>query len=174
MGDIHIRKCDLGDLHQLKEISIRTFLDTYAHLNSDENVKKHIDQAFNDQQLSSELSHPDISFYFFYFRDELCGYLKLCRNDTQSEEMSEEYLEIERIYILNKFQRKGLGRKMVDHTISVALNLGKSKVWLGVWKKNPEAVAFYKKVGFSVFGEHTFTVGADVQSDWMMEMNLKP
>jgi ribosomal protein S18 acetylase RimI-like enzyme len=172
MQVIHTRKCELGDLNQLKEISICTFLDTYAHLNTDENVKKHIEHAFNDQQLRSELSHPCISFYFFYFREELCGYLKLCWNDTQSEEMSKEYLEIERIYVLKDFHRKGIGRKMIDHTRTVATNLEKSIIWLGVWKKNPEAVAFYESMGFKVFGEHTFTLGTDVQSDWMMAINL--
>lgn len=172
MNGIHFRKCEIEDLELLKKISISTFLNTYAHLNTEENVKKHVGHAFNDQQLTRELSHPDVLFYFFYLGDELCGYLKLCSKDTQSEKMSDEYLEIERIYVLNEFQKKGIGRKMVEHARSVALNLGKSKLWLGVWKKNPEAVVFYEKMGFKIFGEHTFTVGSDVQSDWMMAMNL--
>jgi ribosomal protein S18 acetylase RimI-like enzyme len=172
MESILVRKCDINDLEKLKEISIHTFLDTYAHLNTEENVEKHLVHAFNDQQFHSELTNHNIAFYFFYLENRLCGYLKLCWGDAQSEKMSEEYLEIERIYVLKEFHRNGIGRKMVDHTKVISKELNKSKVWLGVWKKNPEAVAFYKKVGFKIFGEHTFTVGVDVQSDWMMEMNV--
>ena len=45
-------------------------------------------------------------------------------------------------------------------------------MWLGVWKRNPDAVEFYKKMGFEIFGEHTFTVGNEEQSDWMMDIKL--
>ena len=169
---MQIRKCDINDLEALKAISINTFIDTYAHLNTPENVEKHLAHAFNDHQLTDEINHPYIVFYLFYQNGHLCGYLKLCWNDAQSEKMDIEYIEIERIYVLKAFHRQGIGRKMVEYTRDVAIALNKSKIWLGVWKKNPEAVIFYKKVGFKIFGEHTFTVGDDEQSDWMMEMHV--
>ena len=38
-------------------------------------------------------------------------------------------------------------------------------VWLGVWEKNPRAIAFYKKFGFEQIGEHVFLLGSDPQRD---------
>ena len=38
-------------------------------------------------------------------------------------------------------------------------------VWLGVWEKNPRAIAFYKKFGFKEAGEHVFLLGRDPQRD---------
>ena len=172
MDGIQNRKCTADDLVDLKEISISTFLDTYAHLNTSENVEKHLKHAFNDEQLLSEILDPEIAFYFFYNNQELCGYIKLCWGRAQSEVMVNEYVEVERIYVVKAHHRKGIGRYMIDLARSKTKKLKKSKLWLGVWKKNPEAVEFYKKVGFKIFGEHTFTVGNDVQSDWMMELDI--
>jgi diamine N-acetyltransferase len=41
-------------------------------------------------------------------------------------------------------------------------------VWLGVWERNPRAMAFYKKFGFGEVGEHVFPLGTDPQRDVIM------
>jgi diamine N-acetyltransferase len=38
-------------------------------------------------------------------------------------------------------------------------------LWLGVWERNPRAIAFYAKSGFSEVGIHDFLVGTDRQTD---------
>jgi GNAT superfamily N-acetyltransferase len=45
-------------------------------------------------------------------------------------------------------------------------------MWLGVWERNPRAVAFYRKYGFTRVGEHTFMLGADAQTDWVLARPL--
>lgn len=42
---------------------------------------------------------------------------------------------------------------------------GADVAWLGVWERNPRAIAFYAKVGFLEVGEHTFVLGRDRQRD---------
>jgi len=49
------------------------------------------------------------------------------------------------------------------HTATRALH-GRN-LWLGVWERNPRAIAFYKKVGFVDRGSHEFLVGSDRQTD---------
>jgi ribosomal protein S18 acetylase RimI-like enzyme len=41
-------------------------------------------------------------------------------------------------------------------------------VWLGVWERNPKAIAFYKKFGFREVGAHVFPLGSDPQRDVVM------
>jgi ribosomal protein S18 acetylase RimI-like enzyme len=41
-------------------------------------------------------------------------------------------------------------------------------VWLGVWERNPRAIAFYKKFGFLEVGVHVFPLGSDPQRDIVM------
>jgi ribosomal protein S18 acetylase RimI-like enzyme len=40
--------------------------------------------------------------------------------------------------------------------------------WLGVWERNPKAIAFYRKFGFQEVGEHVFPLGSDAQRDIVM------
>lgn len=46
-------------------------------------------------------------------------------------------------------------------------------IWLGVWEHNEAAKALYAKKGFIRFSEHTFTVGDDPQTDWLLKKELK-
>jgi ribosomal protein S18 acetylase RimI-like enzyme len=41
-------------------------------------------------------------------------------------------------------------------------------MWLGVWERNPRAIAFYLKTGFVSVGSHVFMVGSDPQTDLVL------
>lgn len=143
-----IQKCTLEDLRKLQEISVETFTETFKDQNSAGNLNAYLERALNIKQLEKELYNPFSQFFFVYFSHEVVGYLKLNTNDAQSEVMGDESLEIERIYIKNKFQKHGLGKQLLNKAIETALEHDKKKIWLGVWEKNENAVAFYKKMGF--------------------------
>lgn len=162
------KKCTGEDLDILQEISIETFNDTFKDQNSPENMKAYLEKAFNLIQLEKELSNVSSEFFFVYFNNEIAGYLKVNTNDAQSEEMGDESLEIERIYIKNQFQRHGLGKYMLNQVIDIAREQNKKKIWLGVWEKNENAIAFYKKMGFVQTGAHAFYMGDEEQTDFIM------
>jgi len=166
----HFISCGEGDLDILRQISIRTFVDTYAQMNKEENVQQHIHEAFNSFQLLSELRDPHQYFFFLYVDNDLAGYIKLNIRDAQTEAFADDVIELERIYLLKKYQGKGFGRLLINKALQVGKELNCSRMWLGVWKKNPGAVGFYERVGFKIFDEHTFTVGDEDQSDWMMDI----
>ncbi|MGG3626230.1 GNAT family N-acetyltransferase, partial [Bacillus gobiensis] len=80
----------------------------------------------------------------------------------------DESLEIERIYIKNKFQKHGLGKYLLNKAMEIAMESNKKKIWLGVWGKNENAIAFYKKMGFVQTGAHSFYMGDEEQIDFIM------
>jgi diamine N-acetyltransferase len=165
---IQIKKCTLEDLRTLQDISIETFNDTFMHQNSPENMKAYLEKAFNLNQLEKELSNDSSQFFFVYVNHEVAGYLKVNTNDAQSEEMGEESLEIERIYIRSPFQKHGLGKHLFNQAMEVAVEQNKKKIWLGVWEKNENAIAFYQKMGFVQTGAHSFYMGDEEQIDFIM------
>lgn len=169
---VSITKCSREDLPRLREISIETFTDTFKDQNSPENLKAYLEKAFNAEQLEKELAHSSSEFYFVYFHDELAGLLKVNRNDAQTEPMGDESLEIERIYIRNPFQRKGLGQYLIHKAMEIAKIHNKTRVWLGVWEKNENAIHFYKKIGFVQTGAHSFYMGDEKQTDFIMVKTL--
>ncbi|MFD1774611.1 GNAT family N-acetyltransferase [Paenibacillus rhizophilus] len=169
---INIKKCTLEDSRKLQEISYETFNETFKHQNPPENMNAYLERAFNLKQLEKELSNIFSQFFFVYFNNEVAGYLKVNSNDAQSEEIGDESLEIERIYIKNKFQKQGLGKYLLNKAVEIALERNKNKIWLGVWEKNENAIAFYKKMEFVQTGAHSFYMGDEEQIDFIMTKTL--
>ncbi len=169
---INIKKCTLEDSRELQEISYETFNETFKHQNSIENMNAYLEKAFNLKQLEKELSNISSQFFFVYFNNEVAGYLKVNINNAQSEEMGEESLEIERIYLMDKFQKHGLGKYLLNKANEIAMECGKKKIWLGVWEKNENAIAFYEKLGFVQTGAHSFYMGDEEQTDFIMTKTL--
>jgi len=167
-----IKKCTFEDSRELQEISYDTFNETFRHQNSPENMNAYLERAFNLKQLEKELSTSSSQFFFVYFNNEVAGYLKVNTDEAQSEEMGDESLEIERIYIKNTFQKHGLGKFLLNKAVEIALEHNKKKIWLGVWEKNENAIGFYKKKGFVQTGAHSFYMGDEEQVDLIMIKTL--
>jgi ribosomal protein S18 acetylase RimI-like enzyme len=136
-------------------------------------MKAYVEKAFNLEQLEKEVLHPNSQFYIIFVKNELAGYLKVNTSNAQSEEMGEEAIEIERIYIINTFHKQGLGKQLLNKAIEIAEEQNKKKIWLGVWEKNENAIAFYKKLGFVQTGAHSFYMGDEEQTDYIMVKTLR-
>ncbi|OWR31929.1 GNAT family N-acetyltransferase [Saccharibacillus sp. O23] len=168
-----IRIATIEDLQTLREIGIETFGDTFAAQNKPENMQVYLEKAFDEQRLANELNRLGSTFYLLEEGGEPAGFLKLNVGEAQSEPMGDEALEIERIYIRRAFKRRGFGRKLIDLAQAAAEEQGKSKLWLGVWEKNADAAAFYERLGFLREGEHSFFMGDEEQTDWIMVRRLR-
>ncbi|WP_085507360.1 GNAT family N-acetyltransferase [Thalassobacillus devorans] len=170
--EVTISKCTIDDACRLREVGYETFRETFEHQNSPENMDAYLDKAFTLHQLEKELSNASSRFFLIKFDGEVAGYLKVNVGEAQTEDMGKDAMEIERIYIKNKFQKHGLGKRLLDKAIKLARDHKKQKIWLGVWEKNENAIAFYEKMGFVQTGAHSFYMGDEKQTDLIMTKKL--
>lgn len=169
---LYFQKCTYSDLAQLVEISRTTFVTAFEKDNNPDDFKAYIDVAFDESAIASQLENPDSSFYFVFMYEQLVGYFKLNIARAQTEIRSNESIELERIYVLQKFQGQQIGKQMLQHTLTLAFNQNKKYIWLGVWEKNTAAIRFYQKYGFVKFDTHPYYIGKDEQTDWLMRYEL--
>ncbi|MEC0281271.1 GNAT family N-acetyltransferase [Terribacillus saccharophilus] len=172
MSSISIKKCSIKDLQILQKVSVETFTDTFKDQNTPENMKAYLDKAYASKKLENELLNTSSQFFFIYLNEELAGYLKVNTDDAQTEEMNDDSLEIERIYVRSKFQKQGLGKYLMNKAIELATESRKNVIWLGVWEKNQNAIAFYSKNGFVKTGAHSFHMGDEEQVDYILTKTL--
>lgn len=172
MNPIEIRKATIADLETIQSISQKTFMETFAAMNTPENIDNYNQQSFNLEQLTSEINNPDSQYYLAFSESEAVGYLKINFGKAQTEEGKENSLEIQRIYVLQAFHGKKLGQLLVDKAIAVAQQTAVDYIWLGVWEENHRALQFYNKNGFVVFDKHIFTMGNDQQTDLLMQLKM--
>lgn len=156
----------------LQKISATTFSETFAESNSPENMAAYLEEKFSLEKLMTELKVENSLFYFAKKENEIIGYLKLNFSAAQTEAIGNNTMEIERIYILQKFHGKKIGQLLFDKAVEIALQMQINYLWLGVWEKNERAIAFYEKNGFVAFDKHLFILGEDEQTDIMMRMNI--
>ena len=167
-----IRKAGLQDLKKLQDISRRTFRESFESQNNAEDFNSYMEVAFSSKQLTKELSNAESHFFFMEDKGEVVGYLKLNVGKAQTETMDDTYLEIERIYIDAPWQGRGLGKMLLQQSIEFSKSRKKEVIWLGVWTKNPGAIAFYRSQGFVETGTHIYKIGNDDQLDLIMELRI--
>ncbi len=173
MNEIEIIPIDDTQVAKLQTISKQTFQETFAPVNTAENMTRYLEENFTTEKMLKELVNPECLFFFAVKSNEVIGYLKLNIGATQTELQESNTLEIERIYVQQVFHGKKVGQVLYEKAISTAKELNVDYVWLGVWEENKRAINFYTKNGFVPFDKHYFKLGDDVQTDIMMRLILK-
>jgi diamine N-acetyltransferase len=168
--NIHIRIATIEDTDLLCEIGAKTFVETYAHMNTPENMKNYLSEKFNKQQISDEIQTPKTIFLLVELENEAIGFAKMRVNLEENPDV--DSLEIERIYISKQYHGQKYGAMLMQKCIDVALENNYESLWLGVWEHNPKAINFYQKWGFETFGEHIFQLGDEAQTDFLMKKSF--
>ncbi|GAB3023065.1 GNAT family N-acetyltransferase [Natronobiforma cellulositropha] len=60
------------------------------------------------------------------------------------------------IFVLQAYQRAGIGTRLLEHLLGHAGEQGIDRVWLTVERWNAPAIALYERVGFEVCGAESF------------------
>ncbi|NUQ23673.1 MAG: GNAT family N-acetyltransferase [Saprospiraceae bacterium] len=169
---VELVKANLSDIPQLQQIAIQTFVDTYAAFNTEENMRRHLENAFNEAQLTAELLNPDSEYHLALKDGQVVGFIKTNIWPSQTDENWKDGLELERIYVLQSHQGRHIGQVLINKALDLTREKGLPYLWLGVWMKNEKAIAFYEKMGFVKAGTHTFVLGGEDQSDYIMTKNV--
>ena len=172
MNKLLIRQANIEDLAALQAIGRETFAESYSDGNTEENMAAYLDSGFSEVKLKSELQNENSQFYFAEKDGEIIGYLKVNFGNAQSEKEDPNSIEIERIYVLQKYHGKQVGSFLYEQALAIAKARKSPYLWLGVWEMNPRAIRFYEKNGFVEFGEHIFQLGDDAQRDVLMKKPL--
>ena len=170
--ETYIRKCTIADLQALRDLAYETYDDSFRALNTPETMYAYLAEAFDLERVKAELETPQCGFYFLFAGGKLAGYIKINEAPAQTDINDTDSLELERIYVQKEFKRLGLGTNLIQYAEEIARSIGKKYIWLGVWEQNPKAIAFYETMGYVQFARHTFRMGEELQSDWVMKKEL--
>ncbi len=172
MSAVEISLIQPNEILELQEISNKTFIEAFSNQNSQENMRKYLDENLSIQRLTNELMNSESSFYFARMDEKIIGYLKVNFGKAQTDFKEDDSIEIERVYVLSEFQGKNVGQNLLNKAIEICGEKNAQFLWLGVWEKNYKAIRFYQKNGFVEFGNHPFILGDDIQTDILMKRHL--
>jgi ribosomal protein S18 acetylase RimI-like enzyme len=169
---VEILKCDESFTETLVAIGKKTYFDTFGSMNTEETMRRYLEEAFNPERIRQELKNPISQFYLLCENQKTVAYFKINFAPAQTDINDPESLELERIYVIKGFKGRGIGRLMIEKTEEIARNAGCRYIWLGVWEKNKSAIAFYERNGFIRFNEHVFRMGDELQKDYLLRKDI--
>lgn len=141
-----IRQAIIDDWKLLQQIGSRTFYETFAQSNTEEDMQKYLQENFSENKVKEQLKDKYTVVYVALQNEEAMGYVKVNFGPSQTELQDDTALEIERIYVLKQWQGKGLAKELFQQALTLARTECLDYVWLGVWEHNPRAIRFYEKM----------------------------
>jgi GNAT superfamily N-acetyltransferase len=169
---LSLRMAEFADLAFLLDLAQTSFLQAFTEGNKPENVQAYLSQAFTPVQLEKEWRNPASTFLLASLEGKLVGYTKVNLAAAQTDVQDPESLEVARLYTLEEVWGKGVGQFLLNAALDFAKEKGKTFVWLGVWEHNARAISFYEKNRFKAFGSHPFPFGDEIQTDWLMRVEV--
>ena len=170
---IRIRRAEEDDALALSVLAERTFRDAFADSNTIANMQQHCAGSYGQALQLAEIRDSSRETWVAESDSRLVAYAQL-RVDAASLMISgERPVEIQRFYVDASHHGAGLAHQLMAHVLARAKAAESAVLWLGVWERNPRALAFYRKWGFEVVGEHTFKVGDDPQRDLIMRRDMQ-
>lgn len=94
-----------------------------------------------------------------------CGALRRIRNPDLVREVGPNAGEIKRMYVAPDSRGRGIGRAVLDRLESEARTLGVSRLVLETGTRQIEAIALYRRAGFTeipAYGEYVLSPGTSV------------
>ena len=170
---VMVSRASASDADLIADLSRQAFYEAFAAQNSAENMDKFMREQFSHGQLVQEVYHPSNIFLLASQGKETVGYAKMRTSPMPDALSGLNGIEIARIYALQKVIGQGVGKALMQACLDIALDQRRELVWLGVWEHNAQAIGFYSKWGFKKFGEHTFMLGNDPQTDWLMQRRFQ-
>jgi len=169
---VSLRKATTADAELLTELGARTFVETFAVDNTEQNMADYLAQSFTPEKQLAELADPNSIVKIAEVDDVAVGYYMLSTNKTPAGIESNNAIELVRLYVAKDCIGKGVGAALMKDCLEQAKQLGHETIWLGVWENNFRAQAFYRKWNFEVVGTHVFQLGDDAQTDFLMQRQL--
>lgn len=165
---VTIRPAIPADAALLAAIAERTFREAFAAENSANDIDVHCARYFRPELQSREISDPRLVTLLAEAGGELVGFAQLRLAHAASCVQCDQPSELNRLYIASEWHGRGAAHDLMHAVLAEAARAGSDCIWLGVWEKNARAIAFYRKYGFRVVGDHTFMLGRDRQRDLVL------
>jgi len=150
----------------------KTFDQAFRKLNNQKDFDAYFSHAFSLDTISAEVMDSRAEFFVALKRDEPVGYFKLFAGPAPECVTPRPAVELARLYALKNQWGQGAGQTMMEEVLALSRGRGFAAIWLSSWKKNHRGNAFYRKWDFDAVGEQTFTIGRDVQKDFVMSRVL--
>jgi len=102
------------------------------------------DLVWTEDKLQEHVEADDIGLFVAEFNGKVAGVIML----EMSVRQNKRFVFVNHIAVKEMYQRKGIGRSLMETTERWAKERGGIYILLNVWDFNEGAISFYEKLGY--------------------------
>ncbi len=170
--EISIRLARPLDADLLVKLGRASFYEAFSEQTAPQDMEAHLQKAFNVNEIRSQLGNERTVFLIAEADALAAGYAYLHPEEPPDCVKTPHPIQLMRFYLRKDYYGRNVGTKLMKACLEIARARGFQSVWLSTWELNHRANAFYKKWDFEIVGRAKFTVGSDVQNDFIFARSL--
>lgn len=152
-----IRPATNEDSRSIGSIGPAAYQAAYAYLwDSPDALSRHL-SSFGESAINEFLQEDHHLVWVALRNEQIVGFLTMDTRSLDPISHQDNGAAIPRIYLLPSATNCGFGKQLFDASCEHAQGLGRSYIWLDVMKTANEAIAAYRRWGFSEIGESNFS-----------------
>jgi diamine N-acetyltransferase len=167
-----VRPATASDADLLTELGKQTFYEAFGEVTSPDDMAAHLKSSFNRATIENQIK-DERSLFFIAEMDSLsAGYVYSYPNSTPSCIKANPAIQLVRLYLRKQYYGRAVGDALMQISIDQSRSRGYQSIWLSSWELNHRANAFYKRWQFKAVGRQKFTVGSDIQNDFILSRKI--
>ncbi len=156
--DPGFRPAAAADAPVLCALATQVYLDTYATGGIRPAMAREVQQHFSTSAWLAQLARPEVRIEVVERAGHLVAFSQLLLGERHALVGDAAAAELSRLYVQAPFQRRGVGRMLLDRAEALARAEGCATLWLTAWVGNARALAFYRRQRYRELGstDHEF------------------
>ncbi len=169
MSELRIRLAGPADAEVLAELGRDSFVATFAHLYSSEDLASFLADTHAATTVARELARPGVVYLIAEEGGRPAGYAKLVRAcGWPAHARGQRVVELKQLYTAAGGTGRGVGAALMERLLAEARASGADEVQLSVWQGNDGAQRFYARYGFERIAEIHFRVGQQIDDEFLL------
>jgi len=162
-----IRRATPADAAALSAVGVRTFVDTFGHLYSAEDLQAFLIDSHTPAAYARYLADPSYALWLLEDDTGVHGYALAGPVQLPHPDATPADGELKRLYVDKALHNGGWGAKLFGEALAWLERDGPRTLWISVWSENHGAQRFYARQGFGFAGEYEFPVGRQRDREFM-------
>lgn len=152
----------------IHKLAHRTWPVSYKEMISPGQMKYMLNMMYSHESLEYQIEKQQHTFIIAYDDETPVGFAAY----FPKYDISPAIYRLDKLYVLPDQQGKGIGKKLIDHIISIIKPQGAALLELTV-NRNNKALSFYQKLGFKITKEIDQPIGEGFfMNDYVMQKDL--
>lgn len=166
--EIIIRGAKPSDLKNLAVLLQQVWISTYASEGLREEFSSYVLSEYSLENVWNFIEDKSKRILVATINECVVGCAVVLLTPQSPASNVESGLEISTLYVLESFQGKGIGKKLLAECEREVKRLGFSRMWLTVYYGNEKAITIYTSQGFTRIGEMDFVLGEQKHKNYIM------